>query len=253
MDFHERLPFDKGEIQRILMEGHQATVWTALPCIISSFNPGAVTVECVPSIQGSFTKPDGTVYNVTMPTLVDVPVCFPRGGGYTMTFPIVPGDECLVVFSSRCIDGWWQSGDTAPPTEHRMHDLSDGFAIVGPFSQKTKISNISTTTAQFRSDDGKLFVDLDHAGGIATVTAPTQIIMNAPIIVMNAATHVEMNTPLTEIDGIIQVLNTSGVATASTVNGTLRATGDVFAATIGLQEHHHSASGGTGNSGPPIP
>ena len=32
-------------------------------------------------------------------------------------------------------DSWWQSGGIGVPIESRMHDLSDGFAILAPTSQ----------------------------------------------------------------------------------------------------------------------
>lgn len=240
MNFRERTIRDEEEVRRVLQDGHQATIWTGLPCVISSFNDKAITVECVPTVQGTITLKDGSQKNVNMPTLVDVPVVWPRGGGYTMTFPIMQGDECLVVFSSRCIDGWWQSGEISPPTDKRMHDLSDGFAFVGPFSQKTKIANISLITAQFRSDDGTVLVDLDAEGGIATVKAPFQI---------------KLDAPQTIITGIIAVQNVGGIAVASTVNGTFAAQGDVLAgpSRTSLETHNHFSSGGTGIGGTPVP
>ncbi|MGI8770932.1 MAG: Gp138 family membrane-puncturing spike protein [Acidobacteriaceae bacterium] len=34
-----------------------------------------------------------------MPILADVPIFLPSAGGFTLTMPIMPGDECEVVFS----------------------------------------------------------------------------------------------------------------------------------------------------------
>lgn len=85
-------------------------LWVSIPCIVENSDPEAVTVTAQPTIQLQVGQPDGSIILVDLPLLQDVPVMFPRGGGCTMTFPIKPGDECLVVFASRCIDGWWQSG-----------------------------------------------------------------------------------------------------------------------------------------------
>lgn len=46
-----------------------------------------------------------------------------------MKFPIIPGDECLVVFSDLSIDNFWLNGNVQNPVESRRHDLSDGIAI----------------------------------------------------------------------------------------------------------------------------
>jgi hypothetical protein len=80
-------------------------------------------------------------------------------------FPVKEGDECLVIFADRCIDFWWQSGGIQEPVDGRMHDLSDAFCIVGPQSQAKKISGISTSAVELRSDDGQTKLSLNPASG----------------------------------------------------------------------------------------
>lgn len=163
MDRRERFA-EMEEMLRLAMQANRAGLWTCLPGIIQSFNtddPDNVTAVVQPSIRGVVQSPAGGYQAVDLPVLPDVPVVFPRGGGCTLTFPIKAGDECLVIFSSRCIDGWWQSGGVQLPMEPRMHDLSDGFAILGPQSNPTKISAISTDAVQLRSDDGQAFIQLN--------------------------------------------------------------------------------------------
>ena len=107
--------------------------------------------------------PDGSEKDVALPLLLDCPIMFQGGGGFIGTFPIGVGDEALVVFASRCIDSWWQSGGIQTQAELRMHDLSDGFAFIGPKSQPNVISGgFSTTSAQIRSTDGQTFFDLSQ-------------------------------------------------------------------------------------------
>lgn len=70
---------------------------------------------------------------VTYPVLYDLPVITLQGGGVGVGFPIKADDECLVFFSDRSIDTWIQSGSASPqpPPSGRLHDISDGFALVG--------------------------------------------------------------------------------------------------------------------------
>src|SRR5690348_13461634 len=130
MDPRERYS-DHEESIRTAFEGLIAGLWVAIPGIIQSFDSDKLTAVIQPAIQGIVTASDGTASAVNLPLLPDVPVVFQRGGGCTLTFPINPGggDECLVIFSSRCIDSWWQSGGVQFPLEPRMFDLSDGFAL----------------------------------------------------------------------------------------------------------------------------
>jgi hypothetical protein len=167
-DPRERLD-DKEETMRVVVEGIISGLWTALPGIINSVNFAAMTCTVQPTIMGQLRAPDGTTSLVQMPLLLDVPIMFQGGGGYIATFPIEEGDECLVVFASRCIDGWWQSGGVQPQAELRMHDLSDGFAFVGPKSQPNVVEGISATTAQLRSVDGNTSIDIDNATNTVTV------------------------------------------------------------------------------------
>jgi len=169
MDRRER-GADLNDVIIMVMQGMQAYVWTALPAIITSYNATAMTVSCRPAIQAKVQNKDGTYEWATLPELLDCPVCFQGGGGYTLTFPVQAGDEALIVFSSRCIDAWWQSGGIQQQSELRMHDLSDGFAIVGIRSQPRRIS-CSTSACELRNDSGSVIISLD--GSSVDIAAPT--------------------------------------------------------------------------------
>lgn len=168
-----RLERDPGNLTELLLQfGRtlQSELWTALPGRINSYDPASQTGE----IEVTLTVPTfdvaGTRTEHEIPLLLDVPIFFPNGGGYTLTFPVVKGDECLVVFSSRCIDQWWDKGGVQPQHELRMHDLSDGFAFVG-FRSKPKVLSPAPSTAgvELRADDGATKLSIE--GTTVTVMA----------------------------------------------------------------------------------
>lgn len=165
MNRAERLD-DGEEALRIALDGALAHTWVALPGIVSAVNLEAQTVSVQPAITGTVTAPDGSSSAVQLPLLVDVPLCWPRGGGFALTFPVKVGDECLVVFADRCIDGWWQQGGIAAPAEKRQHDLSDGFAILAPTSQPRALGGVSDSSVQLRTESGDTFVEVDASGSI---------------------------------------------------------------------------------------
>ncbi|MCC2903929.1 phage baseplate protein [Klebsiella pneumoniae] len=200
----------------------------ALPGIIQSFDPDAATAVVQPAIRYIERDNDGNKSTKDYPLLVDVPVVFPRGGGCTLTFPVKEGDECLVIFADRCIDFWWQSGGVQEPVDGRMHDLSDAFCIVGPQSQAKKISGISTTAAQLRTDDGSAFIEL-AAGGDITATTAGNATINAPEIILNG--NVTINGNLSQGMG-------DGGGTA-TMRGPVAVTNDVTAGGKSLMTHTH--------------
>lgn len=160
-------------------EGLQASLWTSVPGIIQAFDPAAMTCTVQPSIMVKIQKADYSEEWVKLPLLIHVPVVFPNAGGCHITFPVKKGDEVLVVFASRCIDAWWQSGgDENQQVEFRMHDLSDGFALPGPRSQPRVISTVSTTEMQIRSDDGQAIIAIDPTTHDVKITTSSKLVIN---------------------------------------------------------------------------
>jgi len=227
-DYLERIDQLRPAIQRAL-DGHQNGLWTALPGIVNKVDLKAMTCEVQPAIQGVAYQTDGSVKHETMPMCVDVPIVFMHGGKYAHTDPVAEGDECLLVFASRCIDNWWQDGGVQPQFERRQHDLSDGLAIVGPYSQKKKLENVSTTTSQWRTTDGTIYQEVDNdnqkikivvKGLTVEIDAQNKVInVNGPDhISINANSAIDVTAPTITVHGNLDVTgqlrwNTGGTAT----------------------------------------
>ena len=161
------------------------TLRAAMPGIIQAFNATEQTVTVRPAIRERIRDNNGNTSLVEIPLLVDVPVVFPRAGGFVLTMPVKAGDECLVIFGDMCIDGWWSLGGVQNQLEYRRHDLSDGFAIIGPWSQPRTVSNYSQTAAQLRSEDGNVNVTL--AAGELTAQASTVTLRGNTRLLPNGA------------------------------------------------------------------
>jgi hypothetical protein len=147
----------------------------ALPGVIVSFDADAQTATVQPLIDQVMA--DGTTR--ALPVLQDVPVSFPRGGGFVLTFPVSEGDECQLVFNDRCIDGWWASGNPSPPLDYRIHDLSDATAHVGISSQPNVVRGFDAGAVALRKVDGSAFVKIDAAGVVRI--AGTKLVVDCPI------------------------------------------------------------------------
>ena len=114
-------------------------VHVSLPGSIVSYD---FTVQKA-SIQPLLNKvwADGT--STPMPVLENVPVIFPRAGGASLTFPVVQGDTCLLLFVERSMDLWLSTGGQVNPDDPRKFDLSDAVAIMGlfPFNETSEAIN----------------------------------------------------------------------------------------------------------------
>jgi len=235
MDRRERYA-DQEETLRIAAESNQRRLWTAMPGIVSKFDPIRHTCNVDVAISLEVRTKEGTTKEIKIPTLLDCPIQFPGGGGVTLTFPLKVGDEVLVVFSARCIDSWWELGGIQRQAELRMHDLSDGFVIPAIRSQPNKFT-VSTSGAQLRTDDGHAYIEL------------------------NPTTHnVKVQTT-----GDLEAVATGKVKLTSTGDTEIMATGDVKVTAVNIElngivkingtiysAHTHSVAAAPGVTGPPI-
>lgn len=235
-----------AETLRTLQSSVSSQLRVSMPGIVQSFDADNVTCDIQIGIKG---ESGGESTNLSV--LTNVPVVFPRGGGVTMTFPIKAGDECLLIFGDRCIDFWHQSGDIQETVDERQHDLSDAFALIGPQSQAKKISGISTSAAQFRSDDGGAYVEINPTDHTVTVQTSGKLIANAqggteitsPTIVLNGAVTINgsLSQGMGESGGNANML------------GPITVTNDVTAGGISVKSHKHGGvQTGGGDTGGPI-
>ncbi|WP_049041834.1 Gp138 family membrane-puncturing spike protein [Clostridium sporogenes] len=157
----------------------------ACPGIIQSFDSESQTVTVQLALREH-------IYNgydkqwVKLPLLLDVPIIIPRAGNYVLTMPIKKDDECLVIFADMCIDAWYSYGGIQNQIEKRRHDLSDGFAILGVWSQPQKILNYSMNSAQLRSLDGNTVIDIKE--NAITMTSPN-ITITSPNTMINGKSY----------------------------------------------------------------
>lgn len=155
---------DQETAIRYAMSALQSNLWTSFPAIVQSVDLTAMTLTAQPVIQGIVNTSDDSTSYTNISLLTDVPIVFPSGGGFALTFPIAVNDEVLIVVASRCIDSWWQNGGIGIPMETRMHDLSDGFAIVGPYSQPNVLSSVSPSNVQLRNKAGTVIFEITSSG-----------------------------------------------------------------------------------------
>ncbi|CNH59438.1 phage baseplate assembly protein V [Yersinia intermedia] len=230
-----------AETLRTLQSSVSSQLRVSMPGIVQSFDADSVTCDIQIGIKG---ESGGESTNLSV--LTSVPVVFPRGGGVTMTFPIKSGDECLLVFGDRCIDFWHQSGDIQETVDERQHDLSDAFAIIGPQSQAKKISGISTSAAQFRSDDGSTYFEINPTTKKIKIVAPGGLDVVTPKAEFSA--EVLVNGLFTFLSGLV---GSAAAGISAKITGAIEFVGTLTSngKTIDDTHTHDEVQPGTGNSG----
>ncbi len=178
MGLSERFGSEEEE-QMSLAFNNAAQLRVAIPGIIESFDADKQTASVQPAIKENIQVGDEKAKAETLPILSDVPVCFPRAGGYCVTLPVEKGNECLLVFADMCIDGWWQSGGVQEQMETRRHDLSDAIAIMGITSQPKKVEEYSKDKLQIRTDNKNVICEIDKEEQAVNIVKAKKLTANA--------------------------------------------------------------------------
>lgn len=166
---------DSEETMRTMLDGFKAQLWTALPGEVESFDAAKQTAVVQPTLKGVWRAKDGSISTHTLPLCLDVSVFKLRGGGFSATVPIIKGTEGLLIFASRCIDSWWQSGGVQEQNELRAFDLSDGLFFPGINSQAQNLDAYATDGIQLRNDAGDTTLTLkDGEVDIVAITTKVQ-------------------------------------------------------------------------------
>lgn len=225
---NKQLLGDSLENAKQHLSAYQANIWTALPVAVIGYNPVNNTVKCQPLIQGIKFPRNAKAQHIDLPVLVDVPVIFTQASGCTITVPINAGDEGIVIFASRCIDGPWYHGSTdsngniqtMPALEMRMHDLSDGMFLPGSFSLPRVIPTISTTKLEIRNNINNTKISLDPVSFNIEIIGNNSVTINAPVI--NLIGDVGISGTLTANGHVVDERHThSGVMSGGSNTGTV--------------------------------
>lgn len=220
-------------------------ILTHYPGKILTFDPVAQTAT-VQVMREQFNNQLHSMYTTyEFPILQNVPVQFPQGGGYFLTFPISGGENCLLDFCDKGISHWKNEGTDKigtfssglPKADYfRAYNINDAVAMVGYNPIPQAIPNFNATSTELRNVDRTQRVTMLPSGNMEIVT-PAELDITAPETVINGNTTMNGN------------LHVVGKITST---GTIKSDVDVFAATVSLKTHlTTNVLVGTALSGPP--
>lgn len=178
MDIRESIYNDPEEAMRALLDGARNGMWVAMPVIVQKDSDGHVADLKIVT-KARIKDQEGKVSHVDYPLIKDAIVHFGGSGdgkdkdasaGVVFTHPVKEGDEGTVIFMSRPIEDWAEKGGIQNGPDLRTHSMSDAVFMPGVRSKPRRLKNISTTTAQLRSVDGKHFSEIDAKNGRITTS-----------------------------------------------------------------------------------
>lgn len=115
---------------------------------IITYDPETRTAEIQPVVAND----DGTI----PPPLLDVPVVWPGGGGYTFHATLAQGDYVTLVVSDSPNSDWHEGVDNSVNRFNRSHDWSDAIAFPVVHRQSNGPVSTSNLAAWFGLDSSSL-------------------------------------------------------------------------------------------------
>lgn len=153
-----------------------AKVHTSIPGVIVEYDRASQRATVQPAIAGAYVDPDTRdLVREPLPPIPDVPVAFPSGDGYSVTFDLAVGDRVLLVFSERSTEEFRATGDEGvEPGDLRRFDLSDAVAFPAAlqFSEPVPAEGVATGALVVRGVE----VKLGDANAVDFVTLDTLVV-----------------------------------------------------------------------------
>ena len=154
------MPVDPTEVEviREAIRSALIDVHVALPARVDSYNAAKQTVKVTLCVTRDRMITDTReIATEEMPQLDNVPVAWPRGGGFFMTMPIKKGDFVQLVFNESATGVFRESGEVpSRPGDLRRHHIAHPVAIPGggAFPDSGPIGDASDNDMVFGNDGG---------------------------------------------------------------------------------------------------
>lgn len=199
---------------RAALEAGLLEVRTATPARVQSYEAEYQRAVVVPLLQRKTSTGD----LISPGPISDVPVLFPRGGGFAFAFPIAAGDVGLLVCSDRSLDRWLDSGGVVDPQSRRHHSMTDAIFLPGLHPWNDPITQTSSSSLLIGAEDGLPLIRMTPDGQVK-ITA-TAVRLGDP----DAAAALALATAVdARLSAIVTWLNAhvhTGVTTGPGVSGT---------------------------------
>lgn len=143
------------ELLEFALLAWQKRIRVAIPARVRSFDASDQTVEVELMTSDVARQVDGTRREQPLPVIPDVPVVFPRGGQFFLSFPLAAGDTGQLVICDRAIGKWRSTGNGGDPGDLRMHSLGAGSVFYPGLSPDSRaLANFDTTSITMGREGG---------------------------------------------------------------------------------------------------
>jgi hypothetical protein len=132
----------KAEVISAAIDAKLLDLHTSMPGRVHKYDGDNNTVDVEPVVKRAVPRDDGTYAVEALPIIHNVPIAWPRGGGYAIRFPLSKGNAVTLHFSEVATAIWRTTGQISEPGDVVRHDLSYACAYPGGASpDKEKLAS----------------------------------------------------------------------------------------------------------------
>jgi hypothetical protein len=190
---------DTLEALRAIVHGELADMHTMMPGKIVSYNHDKQLADVKPVHLRTYLNESDEEEQHELPVIPDVPVRFPRGGGFTITWPLKAGDPVWLEFAERSIDDYLETDGTQihDDLDGRRHHLDDAVCYPGGGTAKNASPIASATDLVIGLEDGSgaLYVKADGKFHFGTAAAAKALGVADTIDARLSALEVQVTLP----------------------------------------------------------
>lgn len=192
---------------------------TAITGHVLAFDPATQLAQLQIGVAGEDSKGN----QIKPEPIIECPVQFAGGGGWSVEHELNAGDEGIIIFAQRCLDAWIQTGGIAENPVARFHDKQDACFVPGARSKPNAIQGFQNNGIRLRNEDASVYHWLKNDGSIETVNP-------AGFIKLLDTGFVNINGLTIDPTGALVSPTSIAAATSLTVNG------------VEMSEHTHNVN-----------
>lgn len=121
------------EVLEAFGESLRGNIHVSLPAVIVSYDSTKHTCECKAVVDRPIQNSSGETLFEELPNFQNVRVSWPRGGGYSLQFPLHAGDHVTLIFPTWDPTSWRTTGEPGFPLFLGTHVLGQPVAFTGDY------------------------------------------------------------------------------------------------------------------------
>jgi hypothetical protein len=202
-----------AQLLKAALENRLLDVHTAVIAKVENYDAAKQQVNVSPVLKRCVKNLDGEITDEQLPILCDVPVLFPRAGGFFISFPIQPGDFVQLIFNEVAIDDWL-NGEAQGMVSVERFNLQGAVAVPGVYPESRPLSGAHSENfvagkdngVQLHIDSGKIRLGSAQAKEALAIASKVETELQKIISAFNAHVHISNGTPtISQIPPIVSV------------------------------------------------